>query len=299
MKFMQKIIILLAAVSHITAATTRQTVSFAAGDGWLIHAHLYGEGGRGLVLAHGGRFTKESWTNQAGLFASAGYRVLAIDLRGFGASTNGPAALRADFGSPLDVLAAVRYLRKSGATNISLIGGSMGGACAGEAAALAESGEIDALVFVGSEGGGQPERMKGRKLFITTRDDIRGDGVPRLPAIRANYEKTPEPKEEVILDGSAHAQFIFATEHRDRAMGEILRFVSDARPSERVIHSTILSEDRNVIINLPLSYTNDLSKRYPGYLCARRHLTGWPGGRGARCSGRVGRGARSNRGGHT
>src|SRR5688572_2197660 len=123
-KFMQKIIILLAAVSQITAASARQTVSFAAGDGWLIHAHLYGEGARGLVLAHGGRFTRESWTDQAGLFANAGFRVLAIDLRGFGASTNGPAALRADFGSPLDVLAAVRYLRKSGATNISVIGGS-------------------------------------------------------------------------------------------------------------------------------------------------------------------------------
>jgi predicted alpha/beta superfamily hydrolase/dienelactone hydrolase len=246
-----------------SAAHAQTEVSFAASDGWILRSHSYGESTPSVVFVHGGRFTKESWESQARLFTNAGFRVLAIDLRGFGASTNGPAALRADFGSPLDVLAAVRYLRKSGATNVSVIGGSMGGANAGEAAALAEPGEIDALVFLGSEGGGQPERMKGRKLFISTRDDIRGDGQPRLPAMRGNYEKTPEPKEAIILDGSAHAQFIFGTEHRDRVVGEILRFVAKARALERTIHSAVLKEDRNAIIHLPLSYTKDLTKRYP------------------------------------
>ena len=53
-------------------------------------------------------------------FANAGFRVLAIDLRGYGLSKNGPAHLNPDgFGSPLDVLAAVRYLRDAGATSVS------------------------------------------------------------------------------------------------------------------------------------------------------------------------------------
>jgi len=34
------------------------------------------------------------------------------------------------------------------------------------------------------------------------------------------------PKELVILDGSAHAQFLFATDQGARLMREILRFLS-------------------------------------------------------------------------
>jgi hypothetical protein len=67
--------------------------------------------------------------------------------------------------------------------------------------------------------------MKGRKLFIVARDDANDDGL-RLPRIRANYERAVGPKELVILDGSAHAQFIFATDQGARLMREILRFLS-------------------------------------------------------------------------
>jgi len=48
---------------------------------------------------------------------------------------------------------------------------------------------------------------------------------PRLPGIRAYYEKAPEPKKLILLDGSAHAQFLFQTEHADRVVRETLRFL--------------------------------------------------------------------------
>jgi pimeloyl-ACP methyl ester carboxylesterase len=70
-----------------------------------------------------------------------------------------------------------------------------------------------------------PEKIKGRKLFIVARDDANGDGL-RPPRIRANYEKASGPKELLILEGSAHAQFLFATDQRDRLLREILRFLS-------------------------------------------------------------------------
>ena len=101
----------------------------------------------------------------------------------------------------------------------------MGGDAAGDASAESKPGEIDRIVLLGSEGGDTPERMKGRKMFIVTRDDQSGDG-PRLPGIRRQYEKTPEPKQLVILEGSAHAQFIFNTEQGPRLMQELLRFLS-------------------------------------------------------------------------
>ena len=51
--------------------------------------------------------------------------------------------------------------------------------------------------------------------------------MARLPGIRDQYEKAPGPKELVILEGSAHAQFLFATDQAERLMREILRFLSE------------------------------------------------------------------------
>jgi len=36
----------------------------------------------------------------------------------------------------------------------------------------------------------------------------------------------PDPKELLILEGSAHAQFIFQTDQGERLMNEILKFLS-------------------------------------------------------------------------
>ena len=90
-------------------------VSFQTKDGGLIYANLYGNGKKGVVLAHGGRFNKESWDAQARELANAGYCVLAIDFRGYGKS-KGPGDSDV-MSAPLyqDVLAAVGYLHKGGA----------------------------------------------------------------------------------------------------------------------------------------------------------------------------------------
>jgi len=205
-------------------AMAQQHVSFSTQDGGVVHADVYGSGDRGLVLAHGGRFTKESWTEQMPAFLDAGFRVLAIDFRGRGQS-RGPQSKTGEEGAEHDVLAAVRYLRKTGAKTVAIIGASFGGEAAADASIDAEPGEIDRLVLLAAWTDRPPEKIKGRKLFIVARDDANGDGL-RLPRIRANYEKASGPKELLILDGSAHAQFLFATEQRDRLLREILRFLS-------------------------------------------------------------------------
>src|SRR6202012_5308919 len=65
-------------------APAQQTVSFATDDGGQVCADLYGQGSNAVVLAHGGRFNKGSWREQALSLTSSGFRVLAIDFRGFG-----------------------------------------------------------------------------------------------------------------------------------------------------------------------------------------------------------------------
>jgi pimeloyl-ACP methyl ester carboxylesterase len=209
-------------------AAAQEHVSFPTRDGGLIHADLYGKGDRGVVLAHGGRFNKESWEKQARVLEKAGFRVLAIDFRGYGRSRGPGDADPLSAPLYLDVLAAVRYLREMGVKTVSVVWGSMGGGAAGDASVEAEPGEIDRLVFVGSGGSdNHPEKMKGRKLFIIARDDLGPGDVPRLPKVRENYGKTPGPKELIILEGSAHAQFLFATDQGERVMREILRFLSE------------------------------------------------------------------------
>ncbi|MBA3886539.1 MAG: hypothetical protein H0X67_12540 [Acidobacteria bacterium] len=65
-------------------------------------------------------------------------------------------------------------------------------------------------------------RLTGRKLFVVTEADANAAG-PRLPRIRRQYEGARGPKELLVLEGSAHAQFIFESDQGARLMAEILR----------------------------------------------------------------------------
>jgi len=191
-----------------------------------IHGDLYGSGARGLVLAHGGRFDKDSWKDQANAFADAGFTVLAINFRGDTVHQDGtPSAEGSDQDNAADVLAAVRYLHKTGIKSVSAIGASLGGDAVGNADAQARPGEFDCVVFLGSSGGDSPEQLKGRKLYLVARSDTSGDGL-RLPGIRAHYARAPKPKKLVIVAGAAHAQYLFATSQGPRVLHQILEFVS-------------------------------------------------------------------------
>jgi pimeloyl-ACP methyl ester carboxylesterase len=202
-------------------------VSFSTNDGGTVYGDLYGKGKRGVVLIHGGRFNKGSWVKQANQLAKADFLVLAIDLRGKGKSTGrGQSDV---FTAPLylDVLAAVEYLRKNGAKTVSLVGGSLGGGAAADAVTKAKSGEISRLVTLGGLSGNlPPEKINVPLLVITTRNDANADGL-RLPGIQAAYDKVPGKKKDlVILEGTAHAQFMFDTDLSEKIMKLIVDFLS-------------------------------------------------------------------------
>lgn len=204
-------------------------ITIATDDGGTVHALEYGKGKHGVVLAHGGRFNKETWAKQAPELVKAGYRVVAIDLRGYGRST-GPGQ-QDIFSAPLylDVLAAVRYLKKNGAKTVSVVGGSLGGGAGADAATVAKPGEIAGLITLGGlMGSKRPEDVKVPLLVIITRDDANADG-PRLPKVQSAFDKVPGRKELVVLEGSAHAQFMFDTELASEVMDRIVKFLSAVR----------------------------------------------------------------------
>jgi pimeloyl-ACP methyl ester carboxylesterase len=222
---MPKFIPIILALLLASQAAAQRTMSFPTEDGGVVYADIYGEGDRAVVLVHGGQFNKESWQKQAHALAELKFKVLALDLRGYGKSRGPGDADSMDAPLYQDVLAAVRYLRKSGAKTVSVVGASMGGWAAGDASIASKPGEIDRVVFLGSAPSRSADKLKCPSLFIVARDDASGDG-PRLPGIRAQYDKAPEPKELIVLDGSAHAQFLFQTDQADRVMREIIRFLS-------------------------------------------------------------------------
>lgn len=214
----------LVVISCAAIAVAQRTVSFPTEDGGTVYADVYGAGAKGLVLAHGGQFNKESWRPQAERFAAAGFFVLALDFRGYGQS-HGPGdkdVLSAPL--ELDVLAAVRYLHANGAKAVSIVGGSMGGSAAGDASIASAPGEIDRIVMLGAAPDGPAEKLKSPSLWIVARDDTNGSG-PRLPGIRAQFERAPRPKKLLVLSGSAHAQYLFQTAHAERVMREMLQFL--------------------------------------------------------------------------
>jgi dienelactone hydrolase len=208
-----------------SAAQQTITIPLPGGQSF-IQADLYGSGPRGIVLAHGGRFGKESWAPQARILAANGFTVLAVQFRGDKKKPDGSTSAEGAYeDNAADVRAAVRYLHSKGFRSVSAIGGSLGGDAVGDADAQANPGEFDRVVFLGSEGGSHPERLKGRKLFLVARDDTSGDGL-RLPGIKAHYAKAPQPKKLVVVEGSAHAQYLFTTPEGPQVMNEILKFVT-------------------------------------------------------------------------
>src|SRR5215472_11576511 len=162
-----------------SVAGAQQAVSFATDDGGTVCADVYGHGARGVVLAHGGQFNKESWHDQAVTLAAEGFRVLAIDFRGYGCS-KGPGH-EVDPAYEKDVLAAVRYLKAHGAKTVSVVGGSFGGAAAGDASIRSAPGEIDRVVMLGGAPNLPADGLKSRTLFLVAREDSEGGGVLRLP----------------------------------------------------------------------------------------------------------------------
>ena len=221
---MRGLMALVAALVLSGVVSAQATVNFPTEDGGVVFADVYGTGERAVVLTHGGRFNKESWAKQASAIVHAGFEVMAIDFRGYGKS-HGPGD-KDPMDSPLqlDVLAAVRYLHAHGAKSVSIVGGSMGGAAAGDASIVSKPGEIDQIVMLGAAPNLPAYKLKSPALFIVARDDTSGDG-PRLPGIRAQYEKAPEPKKLVVLEGSAHAQYLFDTDQGERVMDEIMRWL--------------------------------------------------------------------------
>lgn len=121
------------------------SVTFDGPDGATLHAHHEGRGERGVVLLHADGRSKADWRALGETLVARGFQVLALDLRGHGAT----GGILADDGGPglvPDVTQAAAWLRRKGATRVALIGAELGANLALHAGA-ADAG-IDRVVMI-------------------------------------------------------------------------------------------------------------------------------------------------------
>jgi len=213
--------IVLGTLLTMTALAARpEEVSFPTADGGVVFADLYGTGQRAVVLAHGAKFDKASWKDQAKQIANASFRVAAVEFRGYGKSKAGPKSQSPRDELYLDILAAAEYLRGHGAKSVAVIGASMGGGAAANAVVHGGPRAIDRLILLAPVPIEHPELLTVPKLYIVA------EGDSLASRVREQYGKAPEPKQLIVLGGSAHAQNLFATDQSERVMSEILEFLN-------------------------------------------------------------------------
>ena len=192
-------------------------VNFKTSDNGDIYGSLFGAGDKGVILAHGKIFNKESWYEFSEILSAIGFQVLAFDFRGYGKSKSGKDKNALE----LDILGAVDFMKKKGIKEISLIGGSMGASAAIKASILAKEGEIQKLILLSPPPVDDIEKAKGKKLFIVSKEEA------LAPAVEKMFIKASGTKELKFIKGTAHGQHIFKTEHKKELEEVILKFLKN------------------------------------------------------------------------
>ena len=185
-----------------------RAVSFESVDGVALEGRLFGDGSTAVVLSHMLPADQRSWFAFADRLADEGYLVLTYDFRGYcpggeGGCSQGDRDISAIW---QDVLGAEDFVRSRGATEVALVGASMGGT-ASLVAAGQEGEDIEAVVTLSA-----PESIEGlvadaallqreqaNKLFIAGVGDA-------TAAVSAQHlgDIAPPPKRVAIVPVDDH-----------------------------------------------------------------------------------------------
>ena len=199
-----------------------RAVAFQASDGVDLDGRLFGDGTTAVVLAHMRPADQRSWFGFADRLAGQGYLVLTFDFRGYCPGGEAGCSSGEVEISELwrDVLGAIDLVRSEGATNVALIGASMGGT-ASLVAAAQQGTDVEAVVTLSApisiEGlaadGTLLQQVSANKLFIAGV----GDGAAAADAEEL-YAISPPPKRVEIVPADDHG-----TDLLTGPQGEVVR----------------------------------------------------------------------------
>jgi dienelactone hydrolase len=198
-----------------------------ASEGETLLGDLYGllPSRRAAILVHGQQWDASGWRDVAERFVSRGLTALALNLRGYDGSsgkTNKYAPPK-PWSPVADLRAAKALLRERGASEIALVGASMGGH-----AILASSFEADVecIVSVSAPVTAVPDellkRITGRKLFVCADHDSLG----AAPNVLHCFDVVSRPKTLLMFGGSEHSRAMFKAPYGEEAVRAIVDFVA-------------------------------------------------------------------------
>ena len=187
-----------------TSGVRARPLWFAASDGVRLYGIEAGTGRTAVVLAHEGGADLCGWLPYARTLQDAGLRVFAFDFRGYGLSERPSSG---DLALGRDLAGAVTRVRADGATEVFLMGASMGGA-----AVVQNSAGIDVAGRISLSGTrlwsgygvNDPagvRRVSAPFLYVGTRDDWR---APRPEALSVFGMIGSADKKIVMYQGSDH-----------------------------------------------------------------------------------------------
>jgi pimeloyl-ACP methyl ester carboxylesterase len=183
-------------------AATVEPQTLVAADGTRIAAFVQGSASTAIVLVHQVNQDHCGWANQAAALSNK-YRVMSIDLRGYGSSDAPKGANALDYKA--DVEAAVVSLRAAGAKKIVIVGASMG-ASAVVVAATTINPPVDGVVAVSA-----PTNFKGQNAlaaapkltvparFIAAKDDA--SAAAAATRLSAAAKKSPDHAAVILAKG--------------------------------------------------------------------------------------------------
>ena len=163
---------------------------------------------------------QESWWPFARVLRDKGYQALAFDFRGYRDSQG-----EVDIGSiDTDVEAALSFLESRGASEIFLVGASMGGTASLKVAARSDVAGVVTLsappLIEGVNAMEDLRRISAPKMFIAAREDVFYSRSASL-----FDQESGDPKERHVVDGAAHGTDMLYGDSGPRAQGLILDFM--------------------------------------------------------------------------
>lgn len=214
------VIMILAFACKPEDGTMMETVTFTMPDGVVFEGDLAGSGSTGLVLGHGLKYIdgKDSYSKEVRDLSARGLTVLAISFRGYPSEEIPPM----QEGRDQDLLAAAKVLEESGCDDVYVLGSSMGGWIALDAAEdLMRLPAFRGLILISAGDPGAADKFGCRKLCVVAEDD------PQiLERVRAMHDTAAEPKRLVVYDSGGHGQALFKS-RRDELLDLIVAFINE------------------------------------------------------------------------